>query len=95
MNPVVEEGLIVGGIVLLVWAVNQAFKLAGSELPNDWKKGLVLTASVGGAVLVDPFELGDPSLQPDYLAFLAGQAVIQFKAAQVIFDKAFKKLATA
>ena len=95
MDPFVEEGMIVGGIVVLVWLVNQALKLSGNELTEDWKKGLVLAASVGGAVLADPFELGDPSLQPDYLAFLGGQAVIQFKAAQVIFDKVFKKLAAA
>ena len=95
MSPIIEEGLIVGGIVILVWLVTQALKLSGNELTDDWKKGLVLTASVGGAVLLDPFELGEPSLQPNYLAFLAGQAVIQFKAAQVIFDKVFKKIATA
>lgn len=95
MNPIVEEGLIVGGIVILVWLVNQALKLSGNELTDDWKKGVVLTASIVGAVVVDPFELGDPSVKPDYLAFLAGQAVIQFKAAQVIFDKVFKKLAGA
>ena len=95
MGPIIEEGLIVGGIVILVWLVNQALKLSGNELTDDWKKRLVLAASVGGAVLVDPFELGEPSLQPDYLAFLAGQAVIQFKAAQVLFDKVFKKIATA
>ena len=95
MGPIIEEGLIVGGIVILVWLVTQALKLSGNELTDDWKKGLVLTASVGGAVLLDPFELGEPSLQPNYLAFLAGQAVIQFKAAQVIFDKVFKKIATA
>jgi len=95
MNPIVEEGLIVGGIVILVWLANQALKLSGNELSDDWKKGLVLSGSIVGAVVVDPFELGDPSLQPDYLAFLAGQAVIQFKAAQVIFDKVFKKLAAA
>ncbi len=95
MNPFVEEGLIVGGIVILVWVANQALKLSGNELSEDWKKGLVLTASVGGAVLLDPFELGDPSLQPDYLAFLAGQATIQFKAAQALYDKVFQKLASA
>ena len=95
MGPIIEEGLIVGGIVILVWLVTQALKLSGNELTDDWKKGLVLTASVGGAVLLDPFELGEPSLQPNYLAFLAGQAVIQFKAAQVLFDKVFKKIATA
>ena len=95
MNPIIEESLIVGGIVILVWLANQALKLSGNELTDDWKKGLVLTASIGAAVLADPFELGEPSLQPDYLAFLAGQAVIQFKAAQVIFDKVFKKLAAA
>jgi len=95
MNPFVEEGLIVGGIVILVWLANQALKLSGNELSEDWKKGLVLAGSVGGAVLLDPFELGDPSLQPDYLAFLAGQATIQFKAAQALYDKVFKKLASA
>lgn len=95
MNPFVEEAAIVAGIVILVWLANQALKLSGNELSEDWKKGLVLTASVVGAVLLDPFEKGDPSLRPDYLAFLAGQATIQFKAAQALYDKVFQKLASA
>jgi hypothetical protein len=95
MGPIVDGSIIAGAIVILSWILNQGLKLIGVELPEVWKKGIVFVITVVLAFLQNPLDIGVPSFDPGYVAGLAAQAVILFKAAQILYDQVFQRLLKA
>lgn len=95
LETLFDGGLAEGSIVVVAWLANQAYAWLGAGFSTDWKKVVVLVASVAIAILQDPFNLGEFSLEPQYLGLLAAQSVGMFKAAQIVYDRIFAKMAAA